>query len=109
MKTATKKRVTAARKPAKRTAKTLGATKSKPIDYKLVASLGLKAVKLRDVKPKDIFTLTPIEYPKENQVWIKEANGYDRASKTFACYNWSDISRERFFKPDRIVYQEFYF
>lgn len=107
MKTTTAKRRTTTRKSAGHHA--LGAAKRKPIDYKLLASLGLKAVTLREVKPGDWFTLSPIEYPKENQVWIKEVNGYDRASRTFACQNWGNVNYERFFKPDRIVYLGFYF
>lgn len=89
------------------TKRTLGATKSKPIDRAQLAKLGLKAVTLREVKPKDLFTLSPIEYPKENQVWIK--GSYDRASKTFCVTNWGNVGRERFLKGDRVVYQGFYF
>jgi len=108
MRTTTKRTAKKAstRKPAVK--RTLGAAK-KPIDYKLLATLGLKAVALRDVKPEGWFTLSPIEYPKENQVWIKERNGYDRASKTYACQNWGNVNYERFFKGDKIVYQEFIF
>ena len=90
------------------TKRTLGATKSKPIDRaQLAKKLGLEAVTLREVNPKDLFTLSPIEYPKENQVWIK--GSYDRASKTFCVTNWSNIGRERFLKGDRVVFQDFFF
>ena len=91
---------------ASKTKRSLGATKGeRPIAY--LSTLGLKAVTLRNVKPKEWFTLSPIEYPKENQVWIK--GSYDRASKTFCATNWSNVGRERFIKGDRVVYQGFYF
>ncbi len=89
------------------TKRTLGAAKSKPIDHAYLATFGLKAVTLREVKPKEWFTLSPNAYPKENQVWIK--GSYDRASKTFCVTNWGNVGRERFLKGDRVVYQGFYF
>lgn len=107
MKATTKKRTTRTatkritRKPIKRA--------TPKIDKALLNKLGLWATTLRELKPGSYFTLSPIEYPKESQVWVKEHAGYDRASKTFACYGAANIAKERFFKPDRIVYCGFYF
>lgn len=82
--------------------------KIKNTDKELPDKLGLQTITLRKLKPGSLFTLTPIKYPKENQVWIKEHAGYDRTSKTFACYSYADTNKERFFKPDRTVFTDFY-
>lgn len=67
----------------------------------------MKAKELRKVKEGEIFTLKELPEPKESQVWIR--NHYDRASKTFSASNYADVNRERFLKPNRIVYTDFIF
>ena len=57
---------------------------------------------IRELKKGDLFTLKPIEDPKDSQVWIR--GEYDRGSKTFSVINWDDINRERFLKPGREVF-----
>lgn len=70
---------------------------------------GIQAVKLKDVKPGEWFTKKPLEYPNEDQVWIKEKGGYDRASKTYCITRWSDMNDQQWMKPTRIVYVGFTF
>ena len=67
---------------------------------------GVKETILKNVKPGDWFTLKPIPEPKESQVWIK--GGYNRADRDYTCERY-DGGGERFFKPDRKVYVDFYF
>ena len=67
---------------------------------------GVKETTLKNVKPGDWFTLKPIPEPKESQVWIK--GGYNRADRDYTCERYNG-GGERFFKPDRKVYVDFYF
>ncbi len=67
---------------------------------------GVHETTLKNVKPGDWFTLKPIPEPKESQVWIK--GGYNRADRDYTCERY-DGGGERFFKPDRKVYVDFYF
>lgn len=67
----------------------------------------MKAIELRKVKEGEMFTIKELPEPKENQVWIR--NHYDRESKTYSASNYADVNRERFFKPNRIVYIDFIF
>lgn len=67
----------------------------------------VKAVKLKDLKKGEWFTLKPIEEPKESQVYIRDE--YDRSEKRFCCGKFSDISAWRLFKGDKVVYTDFYF
>ena len=62
---------------------------------------------LKQLKKGEWFTLKSIENPNDTQVWIK--GGYDRASKTYSCINFSDINRERFFKAGKAVFIGFTF
>ena len=62
---------------------------------------------IRELKKGDYFTLKEIAEPKESQVWVR--GEYDRASKTYSATNWSDTSRERFFKAGKVVFVDFTF
>lgn len=64
-------------------------------------------MKLKELKNGEMFTLKPIEYPKESQVYIREE--YDRSTKRYICIKWSDVNAERLLKGDKEVYTEFYF
>lgn len=64
-------------------------------------------MKLKDVKKGDYFTLKPIEFPKETQVYVK--GDYDRSDKKYSCCKFSDVNAERFLSGDREVYTEFTF
>lgn len=67
----------------------------------------MKAIELRKVKPGEFFTIKELPEPKDNQVWVRDH--YDRGSKTYCAHNFADICKERFFKPNRIVFVDFHF
>jgi hypothetical protein len=67
----------------------------------------MKGIELRKVKEGQMFTIKELPEPNANQVWIR--NHCDRASKTFSASNFADVNRERFFKPNRIVFTDFIF
>ena len=67
----------------------------------------MKAIELRKVKEGQMFTIKELHEPNENQVWIR--NHYDRVSKTYSVSNFADVNRERFLKPNRIVFTDFIF
>jgi len=60
-----------------------------------------------NLKKGNFFTLKDIEEPKESQVYIK--GEYDRSSKLFSCFKYSDTNEERFLKSDKSVYIGFTF
>lgn len=62
---------------------------------------------LKEIKNGDLFTLKPIEEPKETQVYIK--GDYDRTEKKYNCGKWSDISYSRLLKGSTVVYVNFTF
>lgn len=63
--------------------------------------------KIKDLKKGEYFTLKPIEYPNESQVYIR--GEYDRTSKKYDCGKFSDISYSRLFKGDKEVYTDLIF
>ena len=62
---------------------------------------------IRNLKKGDYFTLKEIEYPNETQVWVRDI--YDPTTKTFICYNFSDINRFRSFKGSKMVFDDEHF
>lgn len=62
---------------------------------------------LKETKKGELFTLKPIEEPKETQVYIK--GDYDRSEKKYDCGKWSDISYSRLLKASTVVYVGFTF
>lgn len=64
-------------------------------------------VKIKDLKKGDFFTLKPIEYPKESQVWVMDF--YDRHDREYCASKFSDISVGKGFKGDKEVYTGFTF
>ena len=62
---------------------------------------------LKELKKGEWFTLKPIEYPKESQVYVR--GDYEKSEKKYSCIKWSDINSERFLKGTTIVYTEFIF
>ena len=67
----------------------------------------MRAVKVRDLKLGEWFTVKPIDEPKETQVYVRE--GYDRTDKKYYCSKWCDIGSYRGFKGDKVVYTDFIF
>lgn len=62
-------------------------------------------VPLKSLKRGTWFTVKPIEYPSDKQVYIKDE--YDRELKKFMCGRCDDISYSTYFKGDKLVYTEF--
>ena len=57
------------------------------------------------MKKGEWFTLKPIAYPSDNQVYIKD--DYDRESRKFACGRCDDISYTKYVSGDKLVYTDF--
>lgn len=64
-------------------------------------------MKIKDLKKGAFFTCKPIEYPNENQVWVR--GEYDRETKTYSCTRFSNFCDEHMMKGDKTVYTEFVF
>lgn len=62
---------------------------------------------IRELKKGDYFTFRAIEEPKERQVYVR--SHYDRSSKQFAYYKFSDVNCEHFTNGNRIVFTDFIF
>lgn len=62
---------------------------------------------IRDLKPGEFFTLRPIEYPRESQVYIRRE--YDRSARKYCAQRFDDIGRERLLKASTPVYTDFTF
>lgn len=62
---------------------------------------------LRKLKYGEYFTLKEVEFPKENQVWIKDE--YDRKERAFACYNFADTSKWKYIKGSKQVFDSEHF
>lgn len=64
-------------------------------------------MKLKDLPKGSYFTLVPLIYPKENQVYIR--GEYDRTAKKFECTKFSDISSSRLLAGEKEVFVNFIF
>ena len=64
-------------------------------------------MKLKDLKSGEYFTIKPLTFPKENQVYIR--GEYDRTEKKYCCGKFSDISESRMFDGEKEVYIDFVF
>lgn len=64
-------------------------------------------MKIKDLKKGEFFTLKPLEYPKESQVYIR--GEYDRTEKKYDCGKFSDICYSRMFSGNKEVYTDFVF
>lgn len=62
---------------------------------------------IKELRKGDFFTLRPLRYPTEKQVYIR--GEYDRSARKYDCGRYDDISYSRLFKPDTVVYTEFMF
>lgn len=62
------------------------------------------AVPLKSLKKGAWFTIKPIAYPTDKQVYIKD--DYDREEKKFMCGRCDDISYSTYFKGDKMVYDD---
>ena len=64
-------------------------------------------MKIHELKKGCYFTLKPILYPKESQVFVYD--GYDRSEKKYLACKFSDISVIRMLKKNTDVYTDFIF
>lgn len=62
---------------------------------------------VKDLKKGDYFTLKPVAEPKESQVYVK--GEYDKSTKTYSCYKFSDINSERFLKGNKEIFTDMIF
>lgn len=67
----------------------------------------MKKVLLKDIKKGEFFTLKPIEYPTEQQVYIRDS--YDRTEKKYECYKFNDVNAWRYLRGNKEVYTDFIF
>lgn len=66
----------------------------------------MMAVRLKDIKKGEYFTLKPIEYPSDSQVYQKD--DYDRSEKKYLCIKCNDyLGTGRLLKGDKEVYVDF--
>lgn len=69
--------------------------------------VGIQEVELGSLDKGTYFTLNPISEPRESQVYVKDI--YDRSSKKYWCYKFSDINDGREFPKNKKVYINFTF
>lgn len=62
---------------------------------------------LKNLKNGEFFTFKDIEYPNDNQIYVK--GDYDRSSKTYICYCFGDINKFRSVKANKDVFIGFTF
>ena len=62
---------------------------------------------IKQLKEGDFFTFRPNEEPTERQVYVR--SHFDRISKRFAYFPYSDMMNEHFAKGERVVYTDFIF
>lgn len=65
------------------------------------------AIKLKDLKQGEFFTLKPIAMPKESQVYIRKE--YDRSERKYWAQKFDDISDGKYIAGNREVYTDFVF
>lgn len=64
-------------------------------------------ITIKDIKKDEMFTLKNIEQPKEKQVWLK--SHYDRSTKKFVIYNFSDIGKSKIINGSKEIFTNFTF
>lgn len=67
----------------------------------------MRQTTIKELKPGDFFTLKPIEEPTDSQVWVRDQ--YDRSSKKYDVYKWSDINHFSQRKGNTKVWTDFTF
>ena len=64
-------------------------------------------MKLKDLKPGDMFTKKNIAEPSEHQVWIRQA--YDRSTKKYEIMRFDDISDVQLMDGNKEIFVDFTF
>ena len=67
----------------------------------------MKATTISKLRPYDLFTFKPIVDPTEKQVYVR--GEYNRSTKRYEYYKFSDNRFVNVAKGDRIVYIDFDF
>lgn len=67
----------------------------------------MEAIKLKELKNGEYFTLRPYAEPSAARVYVK--NEYDRSSKKYEVAKFLDFCDTRLLKGDTIVYTGFTF
>ena len=62
---------------------------------------------VKDLKKGEFFTLKPVPYPTEKQVYIRD--DFDRSEKKYLVIRFDDCSSSRLLKRDTPVYTDFIF
>jgi len=62
---------------------------------------------IKELKKGTYFTLKNIQNPNENQVYIK--GEYERTTKKYSCFKFSDTNAERFIAGNKSVFTDFTF
>lgn len=64
-------------------------------------------MKLKDLKPGDMFTKKNIVEPNEHQVWIRQA--YDRSTKKYEIMRFDDICDVQLMDGNKEIFVDFTF
>lgn len=67
----------------------------------------MTAIKMKELKKGEWFTMKPVEQPKESQVYIK--SDYDRSEKKYWATKWTDIGDGKYVDGNKLVYIDFEF
>lgn len=62
---------------------------------------------VKELKKGDFFTRKPIAEPTERQVWVR--GEYDRSTKRYEVYKWSDVNYCSYIKGGTEVFCDFTF
>ena len=64
-------------------------------------------MKLKELKKGELFTIKPVEFPRESQIFVKD--DYDRSERKYWAIKWSNVCDGKYIPGDREVYTEFVF
>lgn len=62
---------------------------------------------IKELKKGAFFTKKPIEFPLDNQVFVK--GDYIRGLGKYECYKYGDVNSFCYLKPDKEIYVDFIF
>lgn len=67
----------------------------------------METTTIKQLKQGDFFTLQPCDDAKESRVWVR--GPFNRSTKRYDCYKFSDVNHYHSFSPNLIVYTDFIF
>ena len=62
---------------------------------------------VKELKQGEFFTKKPIEYPKDNQVFIRKE--YDKSSKKYVIQRYSDMNDYQLIAGNKEIFTDFIF